>query len=143
MSMSTIGRTVSIKGEVRASEDITIEGRIDGPIACDDGAVVLAATADVTGDIAAREITVFGRSAGQLLATDVVDIRAGATVASQVVSKRFILGDGARFDGRVEPQHLEAALRVAKFQQKKSDEKTSGVVSPSFGHHKLPNEPSN
>lgn len=120
--MSTIGRTVSIKGEVRASEDVTIEGRVDGPITCDDGSVVLTATAHVTGDVAAREITIFGRSDGQLLATDVVDIRAGATVTSQVVSKRFILGDGARFDGRVEPQHLEAALRVAKFQQKKRAE---------------------
>src|SRR5215471_8814265 len=116
--MSTIGKTVSIKGEVRASEDITIEGRVEGPIACDDGTVVLAESAHVTGNIAARDITVFGRSAGQLLATEVVDIRAGATVTSQVVSKRFILGDGARFDGRVEPQHLEAALRVAKFRAK-------------------------
>jgi cytoskeletal protein CcmA (bactofilin family) len=124
--MSTIGRTVSIKGEVRASEDVTIEGRVDGPITCDDGSVVLAATAHVTGDVAAREITIFGRSDGQLLATDVVDIRAGATVTSQVVSKRFILGDGARFDGRVEPQHLEAALRVAKFQQKQRE----GLVRP-------------
>lgn len=122
MSMSTIGRMVSIKGEVRASEDVTIEGRVDGPIVCDEGSVVLAATAHVTGDIAAREITIFGRSSGQLLATDVVDVRAGATVVSQVVSKRFILGDGARFDGRVEPQHLEAALRVAKFQQRKRDD---------------------
>jgi cytoskeletal protein CcmA (bactofilin family) len=131
MTMSTIGRTVSIKGEVRASEDVTIEGRVEGPIVCDDGSVVLAATAHVTGDVAAREITIFGRSDGQLLATDVVDIRAGATVTSQVVSKRFILGDGARFDGRVEPQHLEAALRVAKFQQKK---RTSEIVSPTSGH---------
>ena len=118
--MSTIGKTVSIKGEVRASEDITIEGRVEGPISCDEGLVVLAESAHVTGNIAARDITVFGRSTGQLLATEVVDIRAGATVTSQVVSKRFILGDGARFDGRVEPQHLEAALRVAKFQQRKS-----------------------
>ena len=120
--VSTIGRTVSIKGEVRASEDVTIEGRVVGPIACDEGSVVLAATAHVTGDIVARDITIFGRSDGQLLASEVVDIRAGATVTSQVVSKRFILGDGARFDGRVEPQHLEAALRVARFQQRKRDE---------------------
>jgi len=119
--MSTIGKSVSIKGEVRSSEDLTIEGRIDGPIACDEGVVVLEASAHVTGDILARDITVFGRIAGQLLATDVVDIRAGASVASQVVSKRFILGEGAMFEGRVEPQHLDAALRVAKFQQKKRD----------------------
>lgn len=120
-TMSTLGKTIAIKGELRCHEDLTVEGRIDGPVWCEDGAVVLAQTADVTGDIVARDITIFGRVAGQLVATDVVDVRAGAAVTGQVVSKRFILDDAAQFDGRIEPQHLEAALRVAKFQQQKRD----------------------
>jgi|SoiMethySBSTD1v2_1073268.scaffolds.fasta_scaffold18582_2 cytoskeletal protein CcmA (bactofilin family) len=122
--MSTLGKTVSVKGELRSQEDLTVEGRIEGPVWCESGAVVLAATADVTGDIIARDITVFGRVSGQLVATDVVDVRASANVTGQVVSKRFILDAAATFSGRVEPQHLEAAMRVAKFQQQKRDEVT-------------------
>jgi cytoskeletal protein CcmA (bactofilin family) len=113
------GTTLFLKGELRSSEDITIEGRIDGPLICQECAVVLAATANVTGDILASDITVFGRSAGQLTATDVVDVRAGATVTGRVVARRFILEPGAHFVGRVEPQHLEAALHVARFNERK------------------------
>ena len=67
----------------------------------------------MVGDIIARDITVFGNIAGQLLATDVVDVRAEATVTGRIVSKRFILNDGAHFTGRAEPQHLDTAFRVA------------------------------
>lgn len=119
--MSTIGKTISLKGELRAGEDLTLEGRVDGPIWCETGAVVLAASAHVTGDIIARDITVFGRVSGQLVATEVVDVRPAAVVTGQVISRKFILDPDATFSGRVEPQHLEAALRVAKFQQQKRD----------------------
>jgi cytoskeletal protein CcmA (bactofilin family) len=121
MAMTTLGRNTSVKGEVRSTEDLTIEGRIEGPVLCERSAVVIAATAHVTGDIIARDITVFGRTAGQLVATDTVDLRSDSVVKGTVVSGRFILNPEARFDGRVEPQHLEAALRVARYEQKKRD----------------------
>ena len=119
--MTTIGKTISIKGEMRAAEDITVDGRIDGHLHCEGFAVVLKPTAEFSGDIIARDITVFGRSSGQLVATETVDIRSEAVVKSQVISAQFILNEGAQFQGRVEPQHLEAALRVAKFNRQKRD----------------------
>ncbi len=124
--MSTIGRTLEIRGELRAAEDLTIEGRVDGPIFCESGAVTIARGGSVAGDIIARDITVFGRSTGRLIATEVVDLRPDADVRAQVLARRFILDPAARFAGRVEPQHLEAALRVAKFEQRKRD----GLPSP-------------
>ena len=120
--MSTIGKTIVLKGELRTSEQITIEGRVEGPMWCENQDVVLAASADVAGDIFARDITVFGRMTGQLVATDVVDLRPDANVTGQIISKRVILDAAAHFTGRVEPQHLDAALRVAKFNQKKRDD---------------------
>jgi cytoskeletal protein CcmA (bactofilin family) len=119
--MITIGRTMLLKGELRSAEDLTIEGRVEGPLVCEDCSVVLGATSEVTGDVIARDITVSGRMAGQLVASDIVDVRAEARVTGQVVSKRFILDDGAHFVGRVEPQHLDAALRVHRFNQRKRD----------------------
>ena len=78
-------------------------------------------TSDVHADVLARDITVFGRHSGQLVATDVVDVRAEGTVSGQVISRRFILDPAANFTGRVEPQHLDAAVNVAKFHQKKRE----------------------
>ena len=117
--MTTLSKTILIKGELHVREDLTVEGRIEGPVWCEDRAVTIASTAQVIGDVMARDITVFGRIAGQLLATDVVDVRAEASVTGRIVSKRFILNEGASFNGRAEPQHVDTAFRVARFQQQK------------------------
>jgi cytoskeletal protein CcmA (bactofilin family) len=123
--MSVLGKTLTIKGELRSTEDLTIEGRVEGPISCEGLAVVIAASADIAGSVLARDITVFGRVAGQLVATEVVDVRARATVVGDIISARFILDPASDFTGRVEPQHLEAALRVARFRQQQRDDETA------------------
>jgi cytoskeletal protein CcmA (bactofilin family) len=94
---------------------------VDGPIWCEDGAVTVGPSADVLGDIIARDVTIFGKAEGQIVATDVVDLRPDSDVRGQVVSRTFILNDGAHFHGRVEPQHLDAALSVARYQREKRD----------------------
>jgi cytoskeletal protein CcmA (bactofilin family) len=119
--MSRLGKSIVVKGELRASEDITLEGRVDGPITCEHRAVVLSPTAVVTGSIIAREITVFGQIDGQLIATDRVAIRRHARVTGQVAAKRFVLEDEAHFNGRVKPQHLDAVLGIARYEQRKRD----------------------
>jgi cytoskeletal protein CcmA (bactofilin family) len=115
------GKTLLLKGDLRSTEDLTIEGQLEGSISCEGCDVVLAASASITGDILASNITIFGRSVGQLTATELVDVREGAVVAGRVVARRFILDEEATFNGRVEPNHLDAALAVAKYRQRKLD----------------------
>ncbi len=119
--MTTLGRTISVKGELRSSEDLMVEGRVEGPVFCETGSLVLGASAEVRGDIIGRDVTVFGRVRGKIVASEYVDLRSESAVTGQILTKRFILDDGAEFQGRVEPQHLEAALRVARFQQKQRE----------------------
>lgn len=119
--MSRLGKSIVIKGDVRAGEDLLIEGEIDGRVTSEAHAVTIGEAARLTGDVLARDITVAGETRGQLVAIDVVEVRSSARVHGQVMAPRFILNDGAQFQGRVEPQHLEAALRVARFQQRKQD----------------------
>ncbi|MEO7190319.1 MAG: polymer-forming cytoskeletal protein [Vicinamibacterales bacterium] len=120
--MSTFGKSISLIGELRAQEDLIVEGHIEGPVLCENFAVTLAVSAEVKGDVIARDITVFGRSAGQLVASDVVDIRPAACVTGAVLARRFILNDGAQFTGRADPAQMEAALSVARFNLKKRDQ---------------------
>jgi cytoskeletal protein CcmA (bactofilin family) len=118
--MTTITRAVTIRGEVRATDDLTLEGRVEGPIWCEHGELIVTASAEVLGDIIARDIVVFGQVTGQIVGTEVVDVRASADVDGRVIARRFILEAGATFRGRVEPQHLDTAIRVARFQQQKN-----------------------
>lgn len=112
--MAVVGAGVFIRGEILASGDLTIEGRVEGPVLCEAGAVTIARGGSLTGNVVARDITVVGHVDGTLVASEVVDIRPGATVAGRIVATRFILAENATFNGSAEPQHLEAALRVAR-----------------------------
>lgn len=119
--MSVIGKSIQIKGEVRSSSNLTIEGEVNGPVLCEGVSVTLAATAIIRGDVLAGEIAVLGRSSGQLVATGVVDVRANAVVDGAIIAPRFILHEGAKVNARVDPKRLDAALSVLKFQQKQRD----------------------
>jgi cytoskeletal protein CcmA (bactofilin family) len=112
---AALGGTIVVNGEISSNEDLVLECRVQGgPIWSNGHTITVAATAVVTGDIIARDITVLGTVAGTLLATEVVDIRPTATVTGRVVAPQLILGDGAHFNGTVEPQHREAAVSVAR-----------------------------
>ena len=112
--MSLQGRTLAIRGSVECVEDVLIEGRIDGHIWNEHHVVTIGADAAVTGDIVARQITVRGAVDGTLMATGRVDIMDEARVTGRVLSATLMLADGALFNGKAEPQHLEAALKVAR-----------------------------
>jgi cytoskeletal protein CcmA (bactofilin family) len=120
--MIVVARQLFIRGEVIAADDLTIEGRVDGPVWCEGRAVTIAPDATFSGDIVARDITVFGTVEGTLVASEVVDIRPDALVTGRVVAARFILTEGGSFNGTSEPQHLEAALRVARHRLQPRDD---------------------
>jgi cytoskeletal protein CcmA (bactofilin family) len=112
--MSLQGPTISIKGSVDCVEDLQIDGHIDGHVWNENHVVTVAAGAAVTGDIVARQITVRGAVAGTLMATGRIEIAGEGRVTGRVLSKTFTLADGAYFNGKAEPQHLDAALKVAR-----------------------------
>ena len=118
--MSLRGRTIDIHGDVVCVEDIVVEGRIAGSIWNEHHAVTIDADAVVVGDIVARIITVRGEVAGTLMATGRVDILDEARVTGRVLAERFMLADGGTFNGKVEPQHLDAAMSVARHRRDKS-----------------------
>ncbi len=112
--MVIIGSAIEVRGEIQTTEDVAIEGSVEGPIWSDGLAVVVAANATIVGDIVARDITIFGSVTGTMVASEVVDIRATARVKGRIVAAGVILADGGSFNGTVHPQHLKAALSVAR-----------------------------
>ena len=128
-----MGRSIVIRGEVYSTADLVIEGRVDGPVWSDGQSVTVAASAKVTGDILARSILVQGAVVGTMVASHIVEIQPGAIVTGRVLSRAFILADGATFNGSVQPQHLEAALSVARHRQTSQSAKVGAASSSAFG----------
>ena len=117
---------MTIRGSVECVEDVLIEGRIDGPIWNEHHVVTIGADAIVTGDIVARQITVRGAVEGTLMATGRVDIMDEARVTGRVLSQKLMLADGGLFNGKAEPQHLDAALKVARHRRTEAAEAGGG-----------------
>jgi cytoskeletal protein CcmA (bactofilin family) len=112
--MALQGRTLAIKGSIDCVEDLMVEGHVDGHVWNENHVVTVAAGAVVTGDIVARQITVRGAVDGTLMATGRIEILDQARVTGRVLSKALLLAESASFNGKAEPQHLEAALQVAR-----------------------------
>jgi len=128
--MGLYGRTIAIRGSVDCVEDVLIEGRIDGHIWNENHVVTIGADAVVKGDIVARVITVRGEVEGTMMATGRVDIMNEARVTGRVLSQRFMLADGGTFSGKVEPQHLDTAMTVARHRRAEAKDGAKAPAAP-------------
>ena len=112
--VTRFGRTVSIKGEVTASEHLIIEGRVDGTLTVLEHGVAISHDATVTADIVARTITVLGHATGTFSASELVEIRPSGSVEGRIASPAVAIDEGAYFKGSVDPNRAEAALAVGR-----------------------------
>ena len=99
--VANTGRSVFIKGELTASEDLTVDGRVEGRIDLSDHALTIGPNADIHADIAAKVVTVFGSVSGGIAARDKVDIRRGGSLEGDLVCTRLAIQEGAHFCGKV------------------------------------------
>lgn len=95
-----LGRFVTVNGELTGSEDLTVDGRVDGSIDLPDHALTIGPNATIHARITANVVTVFGSVVGNITARDAI-IRVGASVQGNLVCARLALQDGAHFCGKV------------------------------------------
>ena len=112
--VTCFGRTVSVKGDVTASEHLIIDGRFDGTLTVLEHGVAISHDARVTADIVARTVTVLGQVTGTLTASDLVEIRPSGSVEGRIVSPSVAIDDGAYFKGSVDPTRVDAAVAVSR-----------------------------
>ena len=102
--MVNIGKSVVIKGELQGSEDLTIEGHIEGTIELKDHVLTIGPHARIKAQVFSKSVIVLGTVNGNITASDKVDIRDGASVDGDVVSPRVAIAEGAQFHGSVDMQ---------------------------------------
>lgn len=99
---AVIGPSIRIKGDVTGSEDLLIEGEIDGSVTLGDHAVGVGSEGRVNADIVGRVITVDGEVEGNLQAREQIVLRGTAKVKGDIKAPRVVLEDGATFRGLVD-----------------------------------------
>jgi cytoskeletal protein CcmA (bactofilin family) len=96
------GRSIVVKGEVSGSEDLTIDGQVEGCISLPDHALTIGPNATVCADITAKVVTIFGTVLGSITAHDKIDVRRGGSVEGDVACASLVVQDGAILCGKIE-----------------------------------------
>src|SRR5687767_4836975 len=97
-----IGKSVVIKGELTGSEDLTIEGHVDGKIELRQNVLTIGPNGKIKAEINAKAVVVQGEVVGNINATEKVDIRDAGSVDGDLSSPRVAIADGAHFRGSIE-----------------------------------------
>jgi cytoskeletal protein CcmA (bactofilin family) len=111
--MVNIGKSVVIKGELNGSEDLTIEGHVEGKIELKDHVLTIGPNGKIRAQVFAKAVIVLGEVNGNVTATEKVDIRDGGSVDGDIVSPRVAIAEGAHFRGAVDMQRKGAQPSAA------------------------------
>jgi cytoskeletal protein CcmA (bactofilin family) len=127
-----IGKSVVIKGELSGSEDLTIEGQVEGKIELRQNVLTIGANGKIKAQVFAKAVIIFGEVTGNVTATEKVDIRDNGSVDGDITSPRVAIAEGAHFRGSIDMQRAGA-----KAGDKAADkaEKTEPKPAPAAATH--------
>jgi len=132
--MVNIGKSVVIKGELSGSEDLTIEGHVEGRIDLKDNVLTIGPNGKIKAEVFAKSVVVLGEVTGNVTASEKVDIRDNGSVDGDIASPRVAIAEGAHFRGSVD---MQRAGQKAQAQQAKPNQPQPGQPQ----QHQQPNQP--
>jgi len=97
-----VGKALLVQGKIISTENLTIDGRVEGTIELGDHSLTIGAGASVEADLVAQTIVISGAVAGNVKATVKVDLQATASVTGDIVSPLVVMADGAVVVGKVD-----------------------------------------
>jgi cytoskeletal protein CcmA (bactofilin family) len=99
-----IGKSVFIKGELSGSEDLTIEGHVEGRIELKENTLTIGPNGKIRAEVFAKSVIVLGEVTGNVTASEKVDIRDNGSVDGDVTAPRVAIAEGAHFRGAIDMQ---------------------------------------
>jgi len=99
-----IGKSVVIKGELSGSEDLYVDGQVEGSIELGGNSLTVGPNGKVKARISAKNIAIQGGVEGTLTATDRVELRKSAIVNGDIFTQRIAVEEGAFFKGKIDIQ---------------------------------------
>ncbi len=133
---ATIGNGIRIKGEVIGSEDLFVDGYVEGKLSLTtNSSLTIGPNGSVKADLNAREIIVRGKVEGKVTARDKLLIGSTGQITGEVQTDRLAIEDGALLRGKVEAGKQQTAkipevkAAAAAATSKSSDSLNSGTAA--------------
>ncbi len=97
-----IGGSILVKCDVVSTEDLVIDGQVQGTIELGDHSLTIGPGASIVADLVARIITISGTVRGNVMGSSKVELKATATVEGDISAPKFVMDDGAALSGKVD-----------------------------------------
>jgi cytoskeletal protein CcmA (bactofilin family) len=109
-----ISQGIKIKGEVTGSEDLFVDGVVDGKLSLTNGSLTIGPNGTVKADVTAREVIVRGKVEGKVTGRDKVQLWSTGEVTGEVQTDRLAIEDGALLRGKVEAGRQPSKISETK-----------------------------
>ena len=110
---AALGKNVTVKGQIFAREDLTIDGEGEGTIQCHQHRLTIGPNPRVQASLKAREIIIHGSIQGNVESTDKIDIKKEAKLVGDIKTSRIVIEDGAYFKGSIDISKASQAKQPA------------------------------
>jgi cytoskeletal protein CcmA (bactofilin family) len=97
-----VGRALTVQGRIISSQDLTIDGVVEGTIELGNHGLTIGAGATIKADLVARTVTISGAVTGNVTAAERVELRATGSVDGNIAAPRLVMAEGAVVRGKVE-----------------------------------------
>ena len=132
-TQARIGKSVIIRGEVKGSEDLIIDGRVEGTVSLTESRLTIGPNAVLAADLTAKDVLVLGQVQGNILATGRVELRAGCQLIGDVQALRLAIEDNAVFRGKVDLTQGAGSVQAGKTADGKTAEGKDTEAAPAGG----------
>jgi len=101
---ANIGKSVVIKGELSGSEDLYLDGQVEGSIDLRNHSLTVGPNGKVKANVTAKGVVIQGKLDGSVNASDRVELRQSAMVTGDVTTQRISIEEGAFLKGKIDIQ---------------------------------------
>ena len=110
-----LGKSIVIKGELSASEDLTLYGQMDGRVTLPEYTLTIGPEADIRAEVNAANVIIMGAVTGNVTASKKIDVRATGSVTGDIAAPRIVIADGGQLLGKVQitGEKAQGARRTA------------------------------
>ena len=103
VSHNTLAQGTFIKGDIKAEEDVRIDGKIEGLIDCA-GKVVIGPHAVITGDVRCANMDLIGTIVGTIAVQETFSMRNTGVFTGELTAGSLEIEPGAIFNGTCKMQ---------------------------------------
>jgi cytoskeletal protein CcmA (bactofilin family) len=126
-----IGKSVIIRGELSGSEDLYLDGEVEGNIDLHNHNLVIGPNGRVRANVHAKDVVIHGKVDGNITGVDKVELKKSALLNGDINTQRIVIEDGAFFKGSIDIRK-DGAKSEVKAEAARPVAQTAAVAPPLF-----------